>query len=188
MNNIYKLLSCILMPPMIALYAIVSFSLFSPIGLGSLNAFSSIAIGVVFLVLVPLGSAYYFNRGNIDVDKKEDRVIPYLVGIVSYLIASSIFWLLNAHIMFVISMAYVFVTSAISIINIFWKISAHTAGVAGPTTALIYVFGLNLIPLYALTLLVIWIRLKLKAHNMLQLMTGAIVAIFITSLVYTILW
>ena len=85
-------------------------------------------------------------------------------------------------------MSYVFVTSAVFIINLFWKISAHSAGVAGPTTALVYVFGPSLIPLYVLTLLVMWVRLKIKVHNLKQLIAGALIAIFITSLVYTILW
>lgn len=184
----YNILSFILSVPMIALYVTVLFSLFSPIGLGSLNIFSSITVGLVFLVLIPLSSILYFSKKDLDVNKKEERTRLYLISIVSYLISSAIFWILNSHIMFVISVAYVFVSATISIINIFWKISAHTAGVAGPTTALIFVFGTNLIPLYILTILVFGIRLRIKAHNVLQLIMGAIVAIFITALVYTILW
>jgi len=184
---VYKILSYILSAPMIALYVTIIFCLLSPIGLGSVDIFSSILIGLIFLVLIPMGSIYYFNK-DFDVNRKEERTRLYLISIVSYLISSAIFWLLNSHVMFVISMAYVFVSSGISIMNIFWKVSAHSAGVAGPTTALIYVFGTNLIPLYILTLLVFWIRLKIKAHNILQLAAGAIVAIFITSLVYTLLW
>ena len=184
----YKVLSYLLSAPMIALYVTIIFSLLSPIGLGSIDIFSSIVIGLIFLVLIPMGSVYYFNKKDIDVRKKEERTRLYLISIVSYLTSSAIFWILNSHVMFVISVAYVFVSSSVSIINIFWKISAHSAGVAGPTTALVYVFGANLIPLYVLTLLVFWIRLKIKAHNILQLVTGAIIAIFITSLVYTLLW
>ncbi len=184
----YRTLSYVLSAPFIALYVIIIFSFLSPIGLGYINPFSSILVGSIFLVLIPMGSVYYFNKKDIEVNKKEDRTKLYLISIVSYLMSSAIFWLLNSHIMFVISMAYVFVSSAVSIINIFWKISAHSAGIAGPTTALVHVFGTNLIPLYILTLLVFWIRIRIKAHNILQLIIGAIVAIFITSLVYTILW
>ena len=184
----YKVLSYLLSAPMIAVYVTIIFSLLSPIGLGSIDVFSSIVIGLVFLVLIPMGSVYYFNKRDLEIRKKEERTKLYLISIVSYLTCSAIFWILNSHVMFVISIAYVFVSSAVSVINIFWKISAHSAGVAGPTTALIYVFGLNLVPLYALTLVVFWIRLKIKAHNILQLITGAVVAIFITSLIYTLLW
>jgi len=186
--NIYKVLSFILSPPMVGFYVTIIFSLFSPIGLGSINALSSITVGTIFLTLVPFGAAYYFTKGIINVDKKEDRVTPYLIGIVGYLVLSAIFWILNVHVMFLISMSYVFVASAVSVINIFWKISAHTAGTAGPITALIYVFGLNLIPIYLITLLTLWVRLKIKAHDILQLISGAVIAILITSIVYTILW
>ncbi len=173
---------------MVALYVTIIFSFFSPIGLGYVDAFSSIMIGTIFLAVIPMSSIYFFSKKDPEVYKKEERTKLYLISLVSYLTCSAIFWILNSHVMFVISMAYVFVSSAVSIINIFWKISAHSAGVAGPTTALIYVFGTNLIPLYVLTLFVFWIRLKIKAHNILQLIIGSIVAIFITLMVYTILW
>jgi hypothetical protein len=188
MNDIYKFLSVILSPPAIGFYVTIIFSLFSPIGLGSIGIFSNIVIGLIFLVLIPIGSNFYFNKKVIDILKKEDRIKPYLISIVSYLTSSAIFWLLNSHVMFLISMSYLFVASVVSVVNIFWKISAHTAGVAGPTTALVYVYGTTLLPIYVLTLLTFWVRLKMKAHSISQLIAGIIVAIFITSIVYTILW
>jgi len=188
MNRNYKILSFLLSPPLIALYVTIIFSLFSPIGLGSIDIFSSIIIGLIFLVLIPIGSIYYFSRGDFEVDKRDQRTKLYLISIISYLASSGIFWLLNSHIMFVLSMSYVFVSSADAIVNLFWKISAHASGTAGPITAIVFVFGLQLIPLYVLTLLAFWIRLRLKVHNILQLVVGALIAIFITSIVYTILW
>jgi len=184
----YNFLSIILSPPLIAFYITIIFSLFSPTSLGYIDIFQSLVIGLTFLVLIPIVSNIYFNKKIIDNLKREDRTSPYLTSIGGYIISSAIFWYLNSHAMFVISMAYVFVATTVSIVNIFWKISAHSAGVAGPTTALIYVFGTNLIILYLLTILVIWARFKMKAHNILQLITGAIVAIFITSVIYTLLW
>jgi len=184
----YRILSFFLSPPLIALYVTIIFSMFSPIGLGYIDVFSSIIIGIIFLVLIPLTSVYYFSKKDFDVRNKDERTRLYLISITSYLISSTIFWFLNSHVMFVISMAYVFVTSACSIINIFWKISAHSAGTAGPVTALVYVFGLSLIPLYILIFLVFWARLKIKIHNVLQLSMGAVIAIFITLSVYTVLW
>jgi len=185
------MLSFILSPQAIALYVTIIFSLFSPIGLGSIDVFTSIFIGSLFLTIIPLGSIFYFyKKKGIDFDdpKRKERIEIYLIGLVSYLVSSSIFWILNCHVMFVISMAYLFVGSAISLVNLFWKISAHSAGVAGPITSLVYVFGFNLIPLYILLVPIFWIRMKIKAHDILQIISGAIIAIFITSLVYTILW
>jgi hypothetical protein len=189
--KIEKLFSFVLSPQAIALYVTIIFSLFSPIGLGPIDAFTSIFIGSLFLTIIPLVSLFYFHKKKgIDLDdpKRKERIEMYLIGLVSYLVSSSIFWILNCHVMFVISMAYLFVGSAISLINLFWKISAHSAGIVGPITGLVYIFGLNLIPLYVLVLPIFWIRIKFKAHDILQLISGSIVAIFITSLVYTIMW
>ena len=84
--------------------------------------------------------------------------------------------------MLAISLAYLFVDIAIMVNNLFWKISIHAAGIAGPTTALVYVFGTKFIFLYIFTALVFYIRLKLKAHTLYQLMAGCAVAIGVTFL------
>lgn len=187
MLKAYKALSIIISPPAMALYVILAFSLFSPIGIGSLSTATSIAIGMVFLVIIPILSAYFLRKKIIDIERSE-RTIPYLISIAGYTIASALFWYMGSKIMFLISVSYFSVVSAILVINMFWKISAHAAGTAGPTTALIYVFGIGLTPLYVLTLLIMWARFKLNVHSALQVITGSVVAIFITSLVYTILW
>jgi len=184
-----KFISEILSPTMVAMYVTIIFSLYSQLSV--FNILLCIFIGNLFLSLIPTVSIYYLSKtgyADTEFSKRERRAIVYLIGLLCFVIASLIFWLLNFHIMFLISMAYVFVTSAVFIINLFWKISAHSAGVAGPTTALVYVFGPTLIPLYVVTLLVIWVRLKIKVHNLKQLIAGALIAIFITLLVYTILW
>jgi len=186
-KEIYNIISIVLSPSIIPIYLTLIFSFFSPIGLGSLDPISSILIGSIFLSLLPIASIFYFSREDINIKRKK-RTKVYLAYITSFLISSVIFWFYNSHIMFVISVNYAFVTSALCIINLFWKISAHTAGNAGPTTALIYVFGAELMPLYVLTLIVILARIKMGIHNLSQTIAGAIVAIIITSLVYTTLW
>lgn len=187
MVNLYEALSFALSPTAVAFYVIVIFSMFSPIGLGSASMISSIAIGTIFMVLIPSYSVYYFTKKFINTERR-DREIPYLISIASYLVSSVIFLYLNSHVMFLISMAYVFVASTSFVINLFWKISVHAAGVAGPTTALVYVFGIWMAPIYLITLLILWTRFRLKAHSASQLLAGAFMAVFITSLTYIIMW
>jgi len=186
-QKLYRLLSYILSPPAIALYVTIVFSLY-PLNPDHIDFFSSFTIGSVFLFLIPLISIFHFSRDDFDVTKKEKRNKPFLITIFGYVISSMVFWLLDFHSMFVISMAYVFVSTATFIINIFWKISVHTAGTAGPITAIVYVFGINLVPLYLIVLLTSLIRFKVKAHNLLQIIVGALSAIFITLIVYKVLW
>ncbi len=177
-----RVISTLLSPTLMAFYVLIVFSLLSEAKI------LSALIGFFFLTFIPSFSIYYFSKGSIDYTERKGRWKMYLIALLSYLIASLIFFSLNIHPMFLISLTYFFVAFAICIINFFWKISAHSAGVAGPITALIYVFGLSLLPLYLLVFLVIWCRRKMGIHNLEQLIAGAVVAIFITFLVYKILW
>lgn len=84
--------------------------------------------------------------------------------------------------------AYLCVASATFVITVLWKISAHTAGIAGPSTALVFVFGACALPLYLLAILMVWSRVKLGAHTLDQAVAGVIVAIGIASLVYYVFY
>jgi membrane-associated phospholipid phosphatase len=65
-------------------------------------------------------------------------------------------------------------------ISLRWKISVHASGIAGPSTALIYAFGVMAAPLLLLALPVAWARVKLGAHTILQVALGVLLTILIT--------
>jgi membrane-associated phospholipid phosphatase len=188
MRKIYDTLSFVLSPLLIELYIVIAFSVFSPIGLGSLNVFSSLAIGLTFIFFIPSFLVYYSSRGQLEISQRGERNKLYPMVILSFLASSVIFWFSDTHIMFMISLAYFLVTLVCYAINLFWKISTHSAGVAGPVTALVYVFGLWFAPLFIFLIPVFWARIKLKAHTPLQLIAGIVVAILITSVIYSLLW
>jgi membrane-associated phospholipid phosphatase len=106
----------------------------------------------------------------------------------TYLIGSLIFFYGKSTTMYAISLSYVFVTLGVTLINLKWKISVHAAGISGPSTALVCVFGLAALPVVALIVLVVWARIKLKAHTPWQSIAGAIVGILITLSVYVIFY
>jgi len=83
--------------------------------------------------------------------------------------------------MFAIALAYLCVGTAAFAITVGWKISAHTAGVAGPTTALAFVLGVWMLPPYALSVVIIWARVELGAHTFGQADAGMLVAVVVTS-------
>jgi membrane-associated phospholipid phosphatase len=130
--------------------------------------------------------AYGVRRGQIDLDVSDlkKRVPLYLPGLASYAIGTSVFWILNSKVMFVIALAYLCVASSTFMITLVWKISTHTAGVAGPITALVFVFGPWILPLHALSIVMVWSRVKLGAHTLDQAVAGLLVAIAVTSCVY----
>jgi membrane-associated phospholipid phosphatase len=86
--------------------------------------------------------------------------------------------------MFVLSVAYLSVGLALMLITLAWKISAHVAATAGMATALWIVLGVWMLPLYVLAVLTIWARVRLGAHTILQALSGAILSIGITALVF----
>lgn len=185
-------LSLVLSVPMFAFLAVVIFSVVSPIGLGPfLTELSSILLGMLFLSVLPiLPVLYYARRGIVDIDVSDRRMRPKLFGmaILGYLLGAIVFYFLQATSLMVLSIAYACVTSSVALISFFWKISVHTAAIAGPVTGLTYAFGWIYAALYLLLLPVGWARLELKAHNPLQVIGGAVAAVLVTMAVYLLFY
>ncbi len=189
--RIAKLLSFILSPPFIALGVVIVFAFFSPIGTGLLVPWQSLLLGIVFVVIgpiLPLSILVGLGRLTFDVENRRDRPLLYFAAILVYLAGAIIAWNFQNHSLAVLAIAYVAVTSAIALISLRWKASAHTAGVAGPLTGLIWIYGVFLIPLLLLAGIVAWARWKQKLHSVTQLFSGILVAMLVTAGVYCILW
>ena len=185
-----QMISNVLSAPVIASFSVAAFSLFSPMGLGSIDPVTSTFLGIVFLAALPLAPILlYSRRGHVDFDvsERERRPFFFVLAIASYAIGAAVFRLVDSHVMFVLSMAYVTVTGVVTAISLFWKISVHAAGIAGPVTAMMWVFGPWLGFLHILSLATVIVRYRLKAHSLPQLVAGVIVSIVVTSFVYWIL-
>ena len=191
-TKVADIISKALSPVVIAMIATIIFVIGSPIGTGDLNPVLSIVIGLFFLSIFPtVLIVYFYKKGVIDLDvsDRKKRTPLYIVIIGGYVVASAIFYVTDCKIMFVLSMAYVCVTSVVTSLNFFTKISAHSAGATGPLLSLVYVFGVSMIPLFILFVpLVIWARIKLDAHTHIQLIAGSLTAIIITFLTYYLLY
>ncbi|MDG6219033.1 MAG: hypothetical protein QCI00_06295, partial [Candidatus Thermoplasmatota archaeon] len=87
--------------------------------------------------------------------------------------------------LFVLSVAYVGVTAAVTLGNFSTKISSHSAGVAGPLTAASMIYGIIVLPVFFIVIpLVFWSRLKINAHSLIQLTLGVIIGAIVTFFVY----
>lgn len=186
-----RILSMLLSPPIIALGAVLIFSFYSPIGSGLLTNWQSFLLGLVFVVVgpvLPLSIMVARRKITFDVKNRRDRPLLYLAAIIVYGIGSLLAWYFQNRCMAIIAAAYVGVTSGIALASLFWKVSAHTAGVAGPLTGLIWVYGWAVTPFLLLTCAVGWARWRQKLHTMPQLIGGVMIAICITGIVYWLLW
>lgn len=179
-------LSYIFSPTSFAFYIITIFLLFPSVG-NEKNVFVNLVLSIIFLCIFPVLTIFYFkHKGTVDiwVSNQKQRTPFYIMAIIGYILATIIFYLRNETALFVLSIAYTGVTVAVTIGNFSTKISSHSAGVAGPLTALTFVYGLSVLPSFLMLSLVFWSRLKLKAHTFTQLTLGTIIGIFITFCVY----
>jgi len=181
-QNLADLISKFVSPPTIAIVATVSFSLWSPIGLGSLYPTASIVLCFSLFAFLPFLPVIYFYRKKVVdlyVSKKETRTPFFLIAIALYSLAVIIFFATNTKIMFPLALGYTFVTIILLFINKFWKVSVHSAGVTGPIFALIFVFGISALPLTSIVGLVGWSRIKLKNHTFAQTFAGTIISLIV---------
>jgi len=131
-------------------------------------------ISVVILLKKRIISDFYATERN-------ERFIPFLTTIFSYLLGTIALILVQAPAPITALMACYIVNGVVlATITIKWKISIHSSGVTSPVTALVYLLGTRLLPLFLLVLPVIWARLELKAHNKMQLTMGALISTVLT--------
>jgi membrane-associated phospholipid phosphatase len=180
-----------LSPPTMAILATVIFSLFSPIGLGFLGPVLSIVASFLLFAFFPfLPVIYYYKKKTVDlyVSNREDRLPFFLYALASYLLAAMLFLFTETTIMFLLALGYVFVTATLMVVNHFWKVSIHCAGVTGPIFALVFVFGLEAIPLSLVIVAVCWSRIKLRSHTPTQTLVGTLITLFVGLVEYNLLY
>ncbi|MFA5364644.1 MAG: hypothetical protein WC325_05620 [Candidatus Bathyarchaeia archaeon] len=190
-HDLANFISTVVSPPTVALVATIAFSFWSPIGLGSLSPLLVIVLSFLFFVFFPfLPVVYFYSKNVVDlyVSNKEKRTPFFLIAITSYSIAATIFFATNTSVMFLLALGYTAVTVILMGINLFWKVSIHCAGVTGPIFALLFVFGIQALPLSSIILLVCWSRIKLKNHTLAQTLVGTLIPLTVGLVEYNILY
>ncbi|MEJ2243815.1 MAG: hypothetical protein P8X87_04680 [Candidatus Bathyarchaeota archaeon] len=120
--------------------------------------------------------------------KRTKRIPFFLIAIASYFAATIIFALTETRIMFLLALGSLFVSIIAMGINMFWKVSIHTAGVTGPIFALVYVFGVAALPLATIVGLVGWSRIKLKNHTFGQTLAGTLLSLSVGIVLFSTLY
>lgn len=174
---------------------ILSIPAFAVINYFLLDWYNFIIITVVsalFAAILPITIVLMWSKKNskdADIPEKEDRKYPLIVVIISYFIGAVILYMLNAPpITTFLMFCYFSNTLIVFFINLFWKISIHSMGVAGPTTALIYTFGYIGSILGLIIPIVMWSRVYLKRHTIPQVIMGATLGFILTAIQIYILY
>ena len=173
---------------------LVSIPVFALINYTILNSYEFIIITIlcaIFAGVMPILLVLWWlkdkNGGeheiDMDIPERSERNYPLLLVILSYFIGFLVLYILNAPtITTVLMFCYFSNTLAVFFINLYWKISIHSMGVAGPAAALVYVFGYYGIIFMLIIPVVMWSRLYLKEHTLIQVIMGALLGFLSTSL------
>lgn len=185
-KRIASLTSNILHPFLLALVIILLLSFAS--ASGTLDALkwaliaTALSILPVFLVIV-----YLFRNGRLDAvftNTREQRTKIYLLAGLFTVVGCIILTYLGAP--SVLVAAFIAGLSAVIIfmfINLWWKISLHTALVAAWVTVMVMLYGGIATLTVALVPLTAWSRMELKHHSLAQASTGALLAALIAVVV-----
>jgi membrane-associated phospholipid phosphatase len=131
---------------------------------------------------------YATNRiSDLDMSIRAERERVFVVFVVFYALGAVDLWLIHAPVIMTASMAAYAVSSlVVQWITRYWKISTHALGITAPLVALTVLFGQRPAPFYVLIPLVGWSRVYLRAHTVLQVVAGTLLALGTTLLFFRI--
>ena len=146
------------------------------------NALKGYLWAMVFICLVPLSSLFFYIPKRDEtkpVTLHRQRVASFILMMISYPIGWLVLYWIGAPLIFTaLAATYTFVTLGLVFFNLLlhYKASGHAAGVGGPVTSMIYIYGVIAAPLLLLLPLVTWARLAAKGHNFWQTVVGGVLS------------
>lgn len=168
--------------PLVGLIALFSFSYLSL--LPTEYRLKVLAIVYFFTILAPTFFIHLYRKvqgwSRLELGQKRRRMVPYVLSIVCYI---GCIWVLRNnqiyHFVSSIVFAALLVQIVCALINIWWKISTHTAAIGGVAGALFIfaeIFGFNpvwwLAGVFVLAGVLGSARIILRQHSLAQVVTG----------------
>jgi len=141
----------------------------------------------LFTVVLPTFLIYLYRRYQgwtlLDLGLKERRMVPYIIAIMCYF---TCYYTMNAlhipHFMRSLLMAALLMQIVCAIINVWWKVSTHTAAIGTFTGGLIafsFIFRFNPLAWLSFLLIVAGMvgtsRMILRQHTLSQVITGFLI-------------
>jgi membrane-associated phospholipid phosphatase len=181
-DRVANIVSTLSNAPLIALFVFIGLGYYF---LSGADFITVTLVTVCFSVVIPSIIAYAWIKNKdleLDMPNKEDRLYPLFWILLSYLLGVLVLHNISAPpVITVLMFCYFSNTLVVLIISLFWKISIHSVGIAGPVAILIYVFGYSGLLFLLLIPLVMWSRLFLKRHTRNQVIAGASMGFALTA-------
>ncbi len=143
-------------------------------------------VSIVFAAGLPLSALLVMKRRgditNINIDRREQRARPFMLGIVCYAAGFIFLKLFHApRLAQGLMFCYAVNTAVILAITRYWKISVHATGISGPLVALYYQLGAVVLPYFSLIPLVCASRVVMKKHTVGQVVAGTALGLTATA-------
>lgn len=180
-----RVLSMVFTPFYLSLVGLIALFTFSYLSLMPwAYKLTVLALVYMFTILVPTLLIHFYRNYHgwtlIELGKKERRVVPYLFSIVSYFVCYYVMHRFNIpHFMSNILMAALVIQILCALINVWWKISTHTAAIGGVTGALqafAVIFAFNPIGWLCVVIILAGMvgtsRMILRQHSLRQVCYG----------------
>jgi hypothetical protein len=179
LRKVLTIASLLLQVPVLAFFLIVALIWRDVIPLQNL---SWIVVMLAHLSVLPLlyGAFVYKTRriSDSEIMTRHERVVPFFVVTVVYGIYLAETILFGAPGIFKTLALHFFLTALlVSTITLFWKVSVHTAGVTQFVALLVLFAGNQALFLSPLIVLTGWLRMKMRSHDVWQVLGGIAVAL-----------
>lgn len=191
-----RIMSMIFTPFYLPLVGLVALFMFSYMSLLPMAYKLPMLLTVyLFTILLPSMLIHLYRRfqgwTSKELGWKERRIVPYLISILCYF---GCFFLMEyrntPRIISIILVAALVIQMVCAFINIWWKISTHTAAIGGVVGALIvYSIALDFNPLWWLSIVILLAgmvgtaRMILRQHSLSQVVAGFFVGLICAFLV-----
>lgn len=185
-----RIMSVIFTPFYLPLVGLVALFMFSYMALLPMAYKLPMLLTVyLFTILMPSLLIHLYRKlqgwTSKELGRKERRIVPYIISILCYF---GCFFLMEYHntprVISIILVAALVIQMACAFINVWWKVSTHTAaigGVAGGVITYSVVFSFN--PIWWLSFVILLAgmvgsaRMILRQHSLAQVVTGFFVGL-----------
>ncbi|MGB9724812.1 MAG: hypothetical protein ACP5K8_00485 [Nitrososphaeria archaeon] len=140
-----------------------------------------VLMSIFFYAFLPFSSTFVRiikRNDDIYISELKERPKHFIVGMLGYIISAIIFFGIKLTYYVIFSITSLIVAFITLIITLRWKISIHVIGFCTPLTLLSIISKGIFCPLLIFTPILMWARVKVKAHNWLQVLAGAFLGIF----------
>ena len=180
-----RIISMLLTPFYLSVVGVLAIFSFSYLSMFPWQAkLSLVLLTYAFTVLIPSILIHLYRQYHgwtlFQLGHREKRMIPYVISILCYSLCLYIMdWLHLPHLLTAILTAALVIQILCAIINVWWKISTHTAAIGGVTGSLIgfsFLFSFN--PMWWLCLVILLSglvgssRIILRQHSLSQVSMG----------------